>query len=71
MRLDVAVEIIRHEIIVAVIDDGVAQRGEPSGVTELAVFDGIEDFGKVRIQRERAVVVGVPEIFDVFGEVAE
>lgn len=71
MRLDVAVEVIADEIVIAVIDYGVAEGGEAAGVAEHAAFDGVEDFLKVLVELEGTVGVGVTEVFDVFGEIAE
>lgn len=71
MRLDVAVEVVGNEIVVAVIGDGTAQGGEAVRVAEGAVLDGVEDLGEVRVELETAVVVGVAEVFDVLGEIAE
>jgi len=71
MGLDIAIEIIRDEVIIALVDDGVAEGGEPAGVAELAALDGVEDFDEVGVELDVAVGVGVTEVFDVFGEVAE
>lgn len=71
MRLDVAIKVIAHEVVIAVIDDGIAERGETSSVAEHAGFNGVEDLFEVFVELEGAVVVGVAEVFDVFGEVAE
>lgn len=67
MRLDIAIEVIRHEVIIALIDDGIAECGETARVAESAGFDGVEDAGEVRVELEIAVRVGVAEVFDVFG----
>ena len=71
MRLDVAVEVVGHEVVVALVDDGVAQRAEAVRITEFATLDGIENFGEVRVELEVAIGVGVTEVFDVLGEVTE
>ena len=71
MRFHIAVEVVRHEVVVTVIDDAVAQRGEAAGVAEHVGFDGLEDFGEVGVEGEFAVVVGVAEVFDVLGQIAE
>ena len=71
MGLDVAVEVVRHEVVIAMIGDGVAQGAEAACVSESTTFDGIEHFGEVGVELEVAVVVGVAEIFDVLGEVTE
>ena len=71
VRFHVAVEIIRDKIIIALVDDAVAQRCKSARVTEHAALDGVKDFGEVGIEGEAAVVVSVAEILDVLGEVAE
>ncbi len=43
MGLDITIEIIAHEVIVAVVGDGVAESGKPAGVAEGVGFDGIEN----------------------------
>ena len=53
------------------IDDGVAEGGEAVGFAKGVAFDGVEDFSEVGVDGEGAVIVGVAEVFDVFGEVAE
>ena len=44
MRLDVAAEVVRHEVVVAVVDDGVAERTEAPCVAKSATFYGVKDF---------------------------
>jgi len=43
VRLDVAVKVVRHEIVVAVLDDAVDERRELAGVAKGAGADGFED----------------------------
>lgn len=69
--LDVAVEVVRDQVVVAVLHDTVAQRVEARRLAEHAPADGVEDFGQVRVQLEVAVLVGVAEILDVLGQIAE
>ena len=71
MSFDVAVEIIRDEIVISLIDNAVAQGGKSTRVAESTTFDGVENFGEVAVELEVAVGVGVAEVFDVFSEVAE
>jgi len=71
MRLDITIEVVGNEIVIALVNDAVAQRGEAARVAELAGIDGGEDAGEVRVEAEVAVEVGVAEVFDVFGQVAE
>ena len=71
MRLDITIEIIAHEVIVAMIGDRVAESGEAASVAKGVGFYGVENARQVRVESEGAVVVGVAEVFDVFGEVAE
>lgn len=44
MRLDIAVEIVRDQIIITMVDNGVAERGETAGISKFSTIDGIEDF---------------------------
>ena len=71
LRLAIRCKVVADKVIVAVIDDGVAEGGEAVGFAEGVGFDCVEDFGEVGVEGEGAVVVGVAEVFDVFGEVAE
>ena len=71
LRLAITAEIITHEVVIAMIDDGVAESGETVGIAKGVGFDGVKHFGKKRVEVEGAVVVGVAEVFNVFGEVAK
>lgn len=53
------------------LDDAVEEGGEGARVAEGARVDGIEDLGEGRLQLVVVVEVGMAEVFDVFGEVAE
>ena len=53
------------------IGDAVAQGTEAGGVAKSPGFDGGEDLREMWVEFEGAVGVGVAEVFDVFGEVAE
>ena len=68
LRLDIAAEIVADEVIIAVIDDAVAERVEARSVAECAGADRVEDFREVWVQGEGgAVGVCVAQVFDVFG----
>lgn len=71
MRLDVAVEVVADEVVVAVVANGADEGGELVGVAEGVGLDGVEDFDQVRVDGMGAVVVCVAQVFDVFGQVAE
>lgn len=71
MRLDVAVEIVADQVIVAVVADGADEGGELVGVAEGVGLDGLEDFGQIRVDGVGAIVVCVAQVLDVFGQVAE
>ncbi len=71
VSLDVTVEIVADEVVISLVDDGITQRREPVGVAEPPGFDGIKHLGQIRVERERAVVVGVTQILHVFGQIAE
>ena len=59
LRLDIGIEVVADEIIVAVIGDAVAERVEAGGVAEGVGFYGVEDAREVWVEREGAVVVCV------------
>ena len=71
LRLDVACEVVANEVVVAVLDDAVDQRGERRCVAEGAALDRVEDGGKLWVEVVVAVNVRVPEVIDVLGQVAE
>ena len=71
VRLDVRGEVVRHQVVVAVIRDAVAECGEAARVAEHAGLDSLEDLGEVRVELEVAVLVSVAEIFHVLSQVAE
>ena len=71
LRLDIRREIIRHEIVIPVVGDAVAQGAEAGCVAERPGFDRAEDFREIGVEFEGAVGVRVAEVFDVFGQVAE
>ena len=71
MRGDVGVEVIRDEVVVAVLIDGANERREVRAVAEHVVSDCLEDTLQIRVQLEVAVEVAVTQILDVFGEIAE
>ena len=67
-------KVVRNQIIIAVVEDGGDEGGEVPCVAESAGADGVENAAQVRVDGRgvgAAVVVRVPEVFDVFGEVAE
>lgn len=71
LSLDVTVEVIRHEVEVAVVADGRDHAHEVVGLAEGALLDGLEHLDKVRVDRVRAVRMIVADVLDVFGEVTE
>ena len=66
MSLDIAVEIIRDKVIVAMVDDAVAESGETGCVAESPRFDGVKDLCEIWIEMERAIVVSMAKVFDIF-----
>ena len=71
MRGDVGVEVIRDEVIVAMLFDSGCKGREVSLVAEGVRLDGVEDALQLRVQLEVAVEVTMAEVLDVFGKVAE
>ena len=69
--LDVAVEVVGHQVVVAVVLDRRGESAECIRIPECALLDLFEDPRKVRVQRVAAVVVCVPEILDILGQVAK
>ena len=53
------------------VNDGVGERRESAGIAEHAVLDGIEDLLELLIKMVIAVHVGMAELIDIFGEIAE
>ena len=71
MSGDVRVEVIRDEIVVAVLFDRRNQRRKRRGITKGARLDRVKDALQLRVQLEAAVEVSVAEILHVFRKVAE
>lgn len=71
MRLDVAVEIVRHEIVITMLADCGDHGTEVVRRAKRALFNLVEDLVKVGIDRVGAVSVSVAEVLDVLGEVAK
>lgn len=71
MCLQVAVEVVRDEIVVAMINNAANKSRERPLVTECAALDCFEDLLEVRIDLALAVEMRVTEIFHIFGKVAE
>lgn len=69
--LDVTVEVIADEIVVAVVGNGVDQSRKSVLVAKHVSANGLEDLLKVRINSVRTVVMVVSKILNVFGEIAE
>jgi len=65
------VEIVRDEVVVAVIFNCTGQGAEHSCVAESVGLDSLKDFEKIWVKTVRAVVVGMAKVFDVFGQIAE
>jgi len=71
VRLDIAVEVVRHKVVITLIDDTVAESRKAGSVAELATLDGIENPGEVSVELEVTIVVGVAKIFHVFCQVSK
>lgn len=68
---DVGVEIVRDQVVVAVLLDGIGEGGEVARVAKCVALDCVEDALQLGVKLEIAVEVSVTEILDVFSEVAE
>lgn len=71
MGLAVRTEVIGNKIIVAVFDDGVDEGRKGRLVAKHALLDGVKHLFQFRVEFVFAVIVGVAEVFDVFGQVAK
>jgi hypothetical protein len=71
LRLDVRRKVVRHKVVVTVVDDAVEQCREGLRIAKGTVMDAVENSGESRVQLVVLVEVSVTEIVDVFSEVAE
>ena len=71
LRLAVAVEVIRDEVVIAMVDDSIRECREGARITKHTALDGVEDLFEFFVELVVAVDVGVAELVDIFGEVAE
>jgi len=71
LRLHVAVEVVRYQVVVAVVLNRPRQRAEGCRVAERALLDLIKDPRQCRVQRVRTVVVCVTEVLNILRQVAE
>jgi hypothetical protein len=71
LRLDIAIKVVRHQIVITVLLHRRDQGGEVVGGTKGVGADEGEDGGEGGVQGRGSVGVGVAQVFDVFGEVAE
>jgi len=71
VSLNVAVEVIRDEVVVSVVDNAVNEGRELACIAKHAVANCVEHGSEVGIELEFGVEVGVAEVFDVFCEIAE
>jgi hypothetical protein len=71
MSLVVAVEVVRHQVVVTVITDSSDQGAKVMDRAKSALLDLGKHFLQVGVNFMRAVLVTVSEIFNVFSEVAK
>lgn len=71
VSLVVAVEVIRHQVVIAVVTDCCNQSTKVMDRTEGALLNLDEHFLQIRVDLVRTVLVVVSEILDVLGEVTE
>ena len=64
-------EVIRHKVVVAVINNSIDQSRECAFVTERAFFDGFENLGQIWVDLILAVEVVMAEILNVLRQIAE
>src|SRR5687768_8782552 len=71
MGLNVAVEVIRDKIVIAVVFNSIDHGLEVVRASESTLLNLFEDLCQVRVNGVRAVCVGVTKVLNVFGQVAE
>lgn len=71
MCLNVAVEVVRDKVVVAMVADSRDHGQEVVGLAECAALNSFEDLGKVRVDGVRAVCVRVAKILNILGEIAK
>ncbi len=71
LSLNIAVEVVRDEVVVTVIFDCTNKSSEARSITKGVGFNGVEDFEKIWVKSVRAVVMGVTQVFNVFCKVSE
>lgn len=71
MRLDVAVEVVRHQVVVTMVPDSGNQGAKVVGQAKRALFNLDKDLLQVGVDGVRAKVVGMAQVFHIFGEVSE
>lgn len=71
MCLHIAVEVVADEIVIAVLDDAVTQGREAAGVAKGVGLDGVKHLGEVWVELEGAVLVCVPEILNILGQITK
>jgi len=71
LGLIVGVEIIGDKIVVAMVFNGTDKSAERARIAKHATLDGLEDLEKVGVKHMLTVVVRVPKVFHVLGEVTK
>ncbi len=69
--VDVALEVVRDQVVITMLDDAVDQSTELASVAESPVADRVEDAIQLRVKLEAAVEVVMAQVLDVFCEIAE
>ena len=64
-------EVVRDEVVVAVLDNGIDESRECSLVAKSTILNGFEDLGQVWIDFVLAIEVIVTKIFYIFCQVAK
>lgn len=71
VRLNVAVEVVRDQVVVSMITNSRDHGQEVVGLAECAVLNRLEDLVQIWINGVRAVRVRMTKIFDILREIAE
>ena len=71
MSRDVAVEVVTDEVVIAMIGYGGHESAELVSITKGIRVNSVEDLLEIWVNGVGAVVVGMAEVFDIFGKVSK
>lgn len=71
LRLNVRVEIVRHEVVVTVVFNGTNKSTEVACITKGTRLDSIKNFDEFGVKSVCAVCVCMAEILNIFGQITK